>query len=198
MILRYTLKERIVHWVAGFVYVYLLLTGLAFYTPKLYWLAVALGGGTTSREWHPWAGLVFVAATVFMYRMWAADMRITDADREWSRAIGRYVRNEDAHLPPVGRYNAGQKYFFWLMFLGGALLLISGVAMWFTASIPWSLRWLRHAAVLVHVSAGLATIGGFIIHVYMGTAVVRGGFTSIVRGEVSEEWARTHHRMWKR
>ncbi len=198
MILRYTLKERIVHWVAAFAYVYLLLTGLAFYTPKLYWLAVALGGGATSREWHPWAGLVFMAATVRMYLMWASDMRITEGDRAWSRAIGHYVRNEDRNLPPVGRYNAGQKYLFWLMFLGGALLLLSGVAMWFTESIPWSLRWLRHLSVLVHVSAALATIGGFIIHVYMGTAVVRGGFTSIVRGEVSEEWARTHHPLWKR
>jgi formate dehydrogenase subunit gamma len=46
------------------------------------------------------------------------------------------------------------------------------------------------------VIAALATIGGFIIHVYMGTAMVRGGFTSIVRGEVTEEWARSHHRMW--
>jgi cytochrome b subunit of formate dehydrogenase len=46
------------------------------------------------------------------------------------------------------------------------------------------------------VVAALATIGGFIIHVYMGTAMVRGGFTSIIRGEVSTAGARTHHRLW--
>jgi formate dehydrogenase subunit gamma len=46
------------------------------------------------------------------------------------------------------------------------------------------------------VGAALVTIGGFIIHVYMGTAMVRGGFTSIIRGEVSPEWAKTHHRLW--
>jgi formate dehydrogenase subunit gamma len=51
-------------------------------------------------------------------------------------------------------------------------------------------------AVAVHVGAALVTIGGFIIHVYMGTAMVRGGLTSIIRGEVSPEWARTHHRLW--
>jgi hypothetical protein len=50
-------------------------------------------------------------------------------------------------------------------------------------SIPWSLRRLRYLAVAVHVAAALATIGGFIIHVYMGTVMVRGGFTSIIRGE---------------
>jgi thiosulfate reductase cytochrome b subunit len=64
------------------------------------------------------------------------------------------------------------------MFYGVILLLISGVGLWFVESIPWSLRWLRYLAVTVHVVAALATIGGFIIHVYMGTAMVRGGFTS--------------------
>ena len=41
-----------------------------------------------------------------------------------------------------------------------------------------------------------STIAGFIIHVYMGTAMIRGGFTSIIRGEVSTAWAKTHHRLW--
>jgi formate dehydrogenase subunit gamma len=68
--------------------------------------------------------------------------------------------------------------------------------LWFVESIPWSLRWLRYLAVTVHVIAALATIGGFIIHVYMSTAMVHGGFSSIIRGEVSTTWAKTHHRLW--
>jgi len=70
------------------------------------------------------------------------------------------------------------------------------VAMWFVNDIPWGWRWLSYTAVLVHVVAALLTIGAFIIHVYMGTAMVRGGFTSIFRGEVSSVWARMHHRLW--
>ncbi|HWO37058.1 MAG TPA: hypothetical protein VNO32_50425, partial [Candidatus Acidoferrum sp.] len=54
----------------------------------------------------------------------------------------------------------------------------------------------RYTAVTVHVIAALATIGGFIIHVYMSTAMVRGGFAAMVRGEVSAIWAKTHHRLW--
>ena len=42
----------------------------------------------------------------------------------------------------------------------------------------------------------VVTTGAFIIHVYMGTAVVRGGFNSVIRGEVSTPWARFHHRLW--
>lgn len=195
-ILRYTLRERVIHWIAGISYVYLLLTGLAFFTPLLYWLASLEGGGPTARAWHPWAGLIFTFAVVWMYKIWRREMRLTESDRAWSKALGHYIRNEDENLPPVGRFNAGQKQLFWLMFYGGIALLLSGLILWFPEYIPWSLRWLRYLAVLVHPIAALFTIGGFIVHVYMGTAVARGGFTSIVRGEVSQAWARMHHRLW--
>ena len=195
-ILRYTFAERAVHWVAGLSYVYLLLTGLAFWSPYLFWLADLAGGAPTARFWHPWAGLVFTAAVLWMYRLWRQDMRTTPADREWAKHMGDYIRNHDENLPPIGRFNIGQKQFFWLMFFGGIALLLSGVAMWLVNDVPWSWRWLRYTAVLVHAVAALVTIGAFIIHVYMGTAMVRGGFTSIIRGEVSAGWARMHHRLW--
>ncbi len=195
-ILRYTLVERVNHWFGALTYSYCLLTGLAFWSPYLYWLAAIVGGGPTARFWHPWLGLAFTASMFWMHRMWDRDMQITEPDRRWAKAMKYYVENDDQHLPPEGRFNYGQKLFFWLMFYGVILLVISGVGLWFVEFIPWSLRWLRYLAVTVHVVAALATIGGFIIHVYMGTAMVRGGFTSIIRGEVSTAWARTHHRLW--
>jgi len=195
-ILRYTLVERVMHWIAALTYTYVLLTGLAFYSPHLYWIATILGGAPTSRFWHPWLGVVFALAIAWMLRAWLADMRITPDDRRWGQAIQHYVRNEDENLPPIGRFNLGQKQFFWIMFYAAAVLLITGAVLWFPERIPWSLRALRYAAILLHVAAALITIGLFIIHVYMGTAVVRGGFTSIIRGEVSPAWARTHHRLW--
>ena len=192
-ILRYTLIERVVHWIAALTYMYVLATGLAFYMPALYWIATVLGGGPVSRFWHPWIALVFVATLVWMLRAWLPDMRITDVDRRWGAQMRHYIRNEDEDLPPIDRFNVGQKYFFWAMLLAGLVLLVSGVALWFPDRVPAGLR---GAAILLHVSAALVTIGAFIIHVYMGTAVVRGGFTSIIRGEVSPAWARTHHRLW--
>ena len=195
-ILRYTVTERIVHWVAGFTYVYLLLNGLALWSPWMWWMAALLGGGPVARMVHPWVGLVFTVAVFRMYSMWKEDMRITAADRAWNQAMGRYVRNEDENLPAVDRFNAGQKYLFWLMFWSSIVLLLTGMVLWFTEAIPWSLRFLRYISIIVHPIAFLATLGGFIVHVYMGTAVVRGGFHSVIRGEVSENWARTHHRLW--
>jgi formate dehydrogenase subunit gamma len=195
-ILRYTLGERVHHWLAAFSYIYCLITGLAFWSPYMFWLAVLVGGGPTARFWHPWFGVAFALSVGWMYKMWRGDMATTDADRRWSKAMEHYIKNEDDQLPPEGRFNYGQKLFFWLMFYGVILLLISGLGLWFVESIPWSLRWLRYLAVAVHVAAAMATIGGFIIHVYMGTAMVRGGFTSIIRGEVSTAWAKAHHRLW--
>ena len=195
-ILRYNLVERVMHWIAAVTYVYVLLTGLAFYSPHLYWIAVVLGGAPTSRFWHPWIAVVFFAVLVWMLRAWAADMRITGVDRAWGREVKRYIENDDAALPPIDRFNLGQKYFFWVMLFAGLVLLASGIVLWIPEKLPWSLRDVRYLAVLLHVSAALITIGAFIIHVYMGTAMVRGGFTSIIRGEVSPAWARMHHRLW--
>jgi formate dehydrogenase subunit gamma len=194
---RYDFRERMVHSVAAISYVYLLLTGLAFWAPWLFWIAVVLGGGFLSRMLHPWVGLVFTVAVSSMYVQWRCDMRTTPDDRVWRRAMLHYVRNDDSHVPPAGRFNYGQKILFWVMFLGGVTLLASGVAMWFVASIPVELQWLRLAATLVHAVAALVTIGGFIVHIYMGVAVMPGGLSAILHGEVTEEWARRHHGLWK-
>jgi formate dehydrogenase subunit gamma len=192
-VVRYTLDERIHHWIAGISYVYCLITGLAFWSPYLYWLAALVGGGAMARFWHPWAGVIFTISVLWMYKLWHKDMATTDADRAWSRAMKYYVENEDDKLPPIGRFNYGQKMFFWLMLWGTILLVLSGLGLWFVESIP---AWLRHLSISVHVIAALATIAGFIIHVYMGTAMVRGGFNAIVTGDVSASWARHHHRLW--
>ena len=195
-VLRYSFHERVVHWLAGFSYIYLLLTGLAFWSPWLFWIAIVLGGPTVSRELHPWAGLVFVFATFFLYAMWGSQMHRTESDEEFWRSIGHYVRNEDELVPSADRFNAGQKLLFWGFFFCGILLLLSGLVLWFPQLIPWNLRDLRYIAVLVHATCALITIGLFIIHVYMGTAMERGAFGSIIRGDVSRVWAERYHRVW--
>lgn len=195
-ILRYTFRERLMHWVSGLSYVYLLLTGLAFWSPWLFWLAVVLGGATISRMLHPWAGVIFTLALLWMYRIWAAQMHSTERDRGWWRALRHYIRNEDEQVPPAGRFNAGQKLLFWGFFWCGIVLFLSGLILWFPHWIPWSLRFLRLTAIIVHPIAALLTIALFMVHVYMGMAVEPGAFGSIVRGDVSRKWAARYHRAW--
>ena len=195
-IVRYTLSERVHHWVAALTYIYCLMTGLAFWSPYMFWLAVVVGGGPTARFWHPWFGVAFAVSVVWMYKMWSRDLATSDDDRRWWKAINYYVKNEDEKLPPVARFNFGQKLFFWLMFYGVILLVISGVGLWFVESIPWSLRWLRYLAVTVHVIAAMATIGAFIIHIYMSVFMEPESFHAMIYGRVSAAWARTYHSLW--
>lgn len=195
-ILRYQFHERLNHWVAGFSFIYLMLTGLAFWSPWLFWLAVVLGGGQTSRMLHPWIGLVFAISIVYMYGLWSAQMHVTETDKAWWNSVHYYIRNEDEKMPPAGRYNAGQKLLFWGFFVFGLLLLLSGMVLWFPEYIPWSLRFLRYTAVIVHVGAALITIGLFMLHVYMGVFAERGAFGSVIRGDVSQEFAKRYHPAW--
>ena len=192
-VVRYSFPERLCHWVNAATYCYCLATGLAFYTPHLFWMAVMLGGGATSRYWHPVVGLAFALAAIWMHRTWISDMHITAVDREWLRKSKAYATNDDAQVPDQGRFNAGQKVFFHAMFYGAAALLLSGVAVWFPERIP---AWLRGSAILLHEAAALVTIGAFIVHLYMGIFVVPGSMAAILHGRVSRRWAAAHHRLW--
>jgi formate dehydrogenase subunit gamma len=195
-ILRYNFTERLTHWVAGFSYIYLFLTGLAFWSPWLYWLAIICGGPQISRILHPWAGLIFTAAIVYMYLLWAAQMHTTATDKAWWRSLRHYVRNEDEQMPPAGRFNAGQKLLFWGFVVCGILLLLTGILLWFPELIPWNLRFLRYLAILIHASAALLTIGLFFIHIYMSVFAERGAFGSVIRGDVTQEFALRYHPGW--
>jgi formate dehydrogenase subunit gamma len=195
-VLRYSFHERMIHWMAAVSYLYLLLSGLAFWSPWLFWIAIVLGGGTVARELHPWFGILFAIAVVLMYGMWAKQMRKTPADKGWWEQIGHYIRNEDDKMPPADRFNPGQKLLFWGFFVNGLLLLLTGLILWLPQYIPWNLRILRLAAIFLHPVFALCTIALFIIHVYMGTAMERGAFGSVIRGDVSRAWADHHHHGW--
>jgi formate dehydrogenase subunit gamma len=196
MIGRYDYRERVMHWLTALSYTYCLLTGLAFYSPHLFWIADVLGGGPTSRFWHPILGLGFFAVAVWMHSVWRKDMEITPTDREWLDHAKDYAENHDQAVPPSDRFNAGQKLFYWLMYYGAAALVATGVVMWFPEYVPFA--WVREVAIVLHVGAALATIGGFIVHVYMSVFLVPGSAHAMLIGSVPASWARTHHLLWYR
>lgn len=195
-VLRYNLRERLTHWVAAASYIYLLATGLAFWSPWLFWIAVVLGGAQVSRMLHPWAGLIFAASVCYMYAMWGSQMKNTGADREWWSKVRYYSTNQDDKMPPAGRYNAGQKFLFWGFFWGGLLLLVSGIILWTPQYFALHSLIAMRIAVLVHVVAALFTIGLFMIHLYMGLFAERGAFGSVIRGDVSIAFAKRYHPGW--
>lgn len=193
---RYTYKERLCHWITSAAYVYCLATGLAFYTPYLFWIAAVLGGGPIARFWHPIIGVCFFAAQMWMHHLWRGETHFTAEDRAWTHHVNDYVTNHDETVPPQWKFNAGQKQYYWAMFYGAFGLLLTGLVMWFPEYDPRGLFWLRPVAVILHCIFALVTIGAFIIHVYMSLFTVPGSLHAMVSGYVSRDWARTHHRLW--
>jgi formate dehydrogenase subunit gamma len=193
---RYTFAERAYHWINAISYTYLMLTGLAIFTPLAYWLAYVLGGPATIRYWHPWVGLIYLATIFWMHRMWKRDMQKIPEDERWSKNIRAYAENRDELMPPQGRFNAGQKQFWWVMLYCTFILLITGIIMWIPEKMPRELHWVLPITVFIHSATALITIAAFIIHVYMSVWVTPGSVKAMVEGHVSTRWARTHHRLW--
>jgi len=192
---RFSVAERVIHWLVALSFLYVALTGLAIWSPRLYWLAAVFGGGFTVRAWHPWAGLLFVVFFTAMFRNWRRQMRLDRDDRRWLRLSHRYAVHDFAGLPEAGRFNAGQKSLFWMQAIFGLLLIASGIVIWWPAVMP---RLLREIAVLIHPTAAVISIGGIILHIYMGTAAVPGSFRGMIQGWVTPGWAASHHPKWYR
>lgn len=199
-ILRFTLVERVVHWIVGLSFVFLLFTGLAFSHPRLFWITALVGGGPTARMLHPWIGVVFGASVVSMLWLWARDMKVDAADRAWLGALRHYALHDRAKVPPAGKYNGGQKMFFWSMSALGAVYLASGIPLWMPAGLlglgPFygtTVNVMR----LVHYAATVA--GGLllIVHVYLGTVAYPGTLGAMLHGNVTRAWAKLHHPRWE-
>jgi formate dehydrogenase subunit gamma len=193
---RYNFAERAYHWINAIAYTYLMLTGLALFTPLAYWLAYIFGGPAVIRYWHPWIGLIYLATIFWMHRMWKRDMQKIPEDERWSKNIRAYAENRDELMPPQGRFNAGQKQFWWVMLYCTFILLITGIIMWIPEKMPRELHWVLPITVFIHSATALITIAAFIIHVYMSIWVTPGSMKAMVEGHVSTNWARTHHRLW--
>lgn len=192
---RFSFSERARHWMAALSFLYAALTGLALWTPHLFWMSDVLGGGTAIRRWHPWSGVVFAVALGIMFRNWAREMKIDADDQQWLRRAHRYAVHDEAGMPEPGRFNAGQKLLFWVQTIATLFLFASGAVLWFPELMP---RGLRLAAVLIHPSVAILSIAGIIVHIYMGTAAVPEAFRGMIQGWVRPAWARSHHPKWYR
>ncbi len=192
---RFSFEERAIHWLTAISFAYAALTGLSLWSYSLYWLASLFGGGEAVRWGHPWGGTLFAVSLGFMYRGWARQMRLDAEDRVWLRNARKYAVHDEADLPEPGRFNAGQKMLFWMQAGATVLLFVSGLVLWFPASMP---RALLEAAILIHPAVATVSIGAIILHIYMGTAAIPGAFRGMIRGWVRPGWAASHHPKWYR
>jgi len=192
---RYSATDRSNHWLVALFFLGAGLSGLAFFHPAFYFLSNLFGGGVWARILHPFLGLLMAACFLRLYlKLWKHN-RINDADREWLKHSGELLRGDKSQMPPVGRYNAGQKRVFWLMVWSLLVLVVTGFMFW----QPWFANFfpilLRRIAVTLHAAAATVLILSTIVHVY-AAIWVKGTVRAMTRGSVSEAWARQHHALW--
>lgn len=194
-LLRHPVYTRVLHWSVAITFILALLSGFAIYSPWLYrWLTPLFGGGPTTRLLHPWFGLVFNILFFFQFVNWFIPMSWTKSDSRWMKRIKGYVTNREPVEPrETGFFNAGQKLYFWAIVICALVFLVTGILMWFDNLVA---RWIVAVSYVLHDVAALVMLGGFIIHIYEGTAAQPGTFRSMVDGTVTKEWAWTHHPGW--
>jgi formate dehydrogenase subunit gamma len=195
-IVRYTFFERMVHWEVGATFIYLVLSGMALAYPRMAWMMTWLGGGQTVRALHPWIGVAFTVGIVLMVFLWAKPMRFEPVDREWVRRMRSYATSGHSGLD-TGRYNAGQKGYYWFIVVFGIVLFVSGVPLWFPSLFDAGSGVARASRLIHHVSY-LAMLAGLIIHVYMSTVMLPGTLSGMTSGKVDRRWAIGHHPRWVR
>ena len=108
-------------------------------------------------------------------------------------AVKHYAMHERDKVPPAGKYNAGQKLFFWFQSLLGVLFVVTGLLLWFPEYFGAGLL---NTSRLVHY---VSTLGGgllLIVHVYLGTVAYPGTARGMIDGKVTSTWARHHHPRW--
>ena len=203
---RYRKPTRILHWVHLSAFVLLFLTGLTLFIPQLGFLAQ----DSWSRVIHRIAAVVFIVAPLIYIPMnWKATLRgIKDAftwgteDIDWLKAAPRYYMlcDEEA-MPPQPHMNAGQKMWWFMVLVFGAVFVITGLIMWFgKTTLPATLLlWM----VFIHDIAFITTGVMLFVHIYMSVVhpLVRplrtGAWSSMMtRGKVPVEYAKSHHGKW--
>ncbi|WP_243050449.1 formate dehydrogenase subunit gamma [Dyella sp. RRB7] len=196
-ITRYTVVNRVNHWITAICFVLLTLSGLSMFHPILFFLSDLFGGGQWTRAVHPWIGIMLlVSYSGLIIQFWRENLVHKD-DIAWMKSIGYVVTNDEEHVPEVGRNNAGQKMVFWSMTLLIPVLFFSGLVIWevyfgAATSIP-----VQRVAVLIHSMAAIAAIIVWVVHVY-AAIWIRNSVRAMTQGYVTPGWAWRHHRKWLR
>lgn len=197
-IVRFDLVERASHWSVALFFILAGLSGLSLFHPSLVFFNNMYGGGQWTRILHPYLGLLMIVAFVPLFLRFRPWNRFDATDREWARHVPHLIMTSDEHgMPPVGKFNPGQKLVYWVASLCLLVLLVTGFVFWRPWFAPYFPVWALRVATLLHSAAGALLVLMIIIHVY-SSIWVKGSQRAMIRGTVSDAWARQNHPLWHR
>jgi len=198
---KYSRATRILHHVHTGATIVLFLTGLILFIPQLGFLAQ----DSWTRVLHRVASLIFIIAPVvyLILKPRVAIQSVKDAfswgtdDIGWLKAAPRYYfLSDEKGMPPQGSLNTGQKLWWLITLVFGALFILTGIIMWFakTAAPAGLLQW----AVFVHDGSFIVMGTMLFVHIYLGVIhpMMTEAWKAITKGTVSAEYAKSHHEKW--
>jgi formate dehydrogenase subunit gamma len=199
MIERFTLAERWAHWVMAISFCVLGVSGLIILFGKHVLLPIF---GYTLFAWltalcknlHNFVAPLFIVSLLVFIVMYIKDNLPEKGDIAW--IVNGWKMFKSEHLPS-GRFNAGEKAWFW----GGVVVLclvlsVTGVVMLFPNIAAFELRATFQQASVVHAIAAVLVIAAGLGHIYMGTIGVEGAYRNMRDGYTDETWAKAHHQYW--
>lgn len=204
---RFSLVERVVHWFVASLFILLGVSGLIilFGRPLLLPLigpAAFSVLASASMQGHNLFGPIFIVSIAALFFTFARGNGYTWTDIKWVFKAGGLLGGHASS----GRYNFGEKTWFWWACLCGLALSLSGLLLLFPDHLPGFLqvaandtppeRQLLQLASIVHAIAALAFIAFGLGHIYLGTIGMEGALEGMTRGTVDENWAKEHHDLW--
>lgn len=186
----FSLFNRIVHGMAAISFIIIIPTGL------IMMFASTFGGGafvTACKELHAVATVLFIASVIPMFLMWLKNMLFTAEDVKWFMILGGYLSKEKKAIP-AGKFNAGQKLWFWVCTIGGITMIFTGVTLYvedlnlavLTMFGLTKIEMLR-LCIIIHNIVGLAMLALFFTHLYMSIFAIKGATASMINGYKEEE-----------
>jgi formate dehydrogenase subunit gamma len=180
----WTLTERILHGIIAVAFIVLLVSGLAITFGRYF------GGGASTlvlRTSHEYAGFVFIPVLVILTVMWLPHGIFRNYDLNWFAHAGGYLGYKGKLTS--GKFNAGQKQWFWFMVVFGLILALTGLALFFQLGTVFNMR----TYLVLHLLASIPLILMFVAHLYMTTLGTRGAFMGMIHGRFSRTAAQSYH-----
>ncbi len=196
MVQRWSLWSRVLHWVVATLFIVMAFTG----TSLLFGRAVLIpwlghegfaAYAAYAISMHNYIGPFFSVGILLMILTWIRDNLPRAADLQWLKRGGGLLGGKQ---PPSGKFNAGEKLWFWFIAIFGTIACVTGLVLDFPNLVQS--RETMQMANLVHGITTMLWISFFLGHVYMGTVGTEGALSGMISGNVSENWARHHHALW--
>jgi len=184
--------ERMTHWILAGSFLAALITGLGLMFHHFSIIPTVLGGYYATKWMHIFSGVVFGISLIAAIPMWWKECLFVEGDGKWIFRGGGYLWKA-SDLPPSGKFNAGQKIFYWFVVVFGVLLVVTGLLMANALAVPVVFaRW----AFMLHAMSVFVLASFLMVHIYLGTIGNPGTIQAMLYGWVTRAWAETHCPRW--